>query len=103
MKPAISALCLMSLSAACDGSRATADECTRMLDRYTHMVAPVPRETIERGPDEEKAAREELVRQKKATDDYARGHAQCTAEVTKREYRCAMRAPNPESWQACID
>jgi hypothetical protein len=28
---------------------------------------------------------------------------QCEREVTRSEYRCAMKSETPEKWQACID
>jgi hypothetical protein len=28
--------------------------------------------------------------------------ARCEQEVTKKEYDCAMSAPNPDKWEECI-
>jgi hypothetical protein len=58
-----------------------------MLDRYIDMtVASEPERVL-----------------RKSDTRHARVQAQCEAEVTRREYRCAMKAPSPETWQACID
>ena len=77
---------LLASSAACNG-KVTRAQCTEMLDRYIDMtVASEP----------EKALRKSDAR-------YVRVQQQCEAEITRREYRCAMKAPSPETWQACID
>ncbi|MDB5213930.1 MAG: hypothetical protein JWO86_1857 [Myxococcaceae bacterium] len=76
----------LPLLLACNG-KVTRAECTQMLDRYIDMtVANEPERALRKGD-----AR------------YVRVQEQCEAEITRREYRCAMKAPSPETWQACID
>lgn len=99
----ISIATLACACAACDSGRASGAECAQMIDKYVDMVAPVPRELVERDPEEARALRASLVRDKKGSPEYTRAMAQCEGEVSRREFRCAMRAQNPESWQACID
>ena len=74
---------------ACNG-KVSRGECTQMLDRYVDMTSVGDRS------DSEKALRKSDAR-------YVRVQEQCEAEITRREYRCAMKAPSPETWQACID
>ena len=62
----------------------------------TSLLADLP-------PSEARAAREMKKALHKSQPKYATVANQCEAEITKSEYRCAMKAPNPESWQACID
>ncbi len=82
---------LLASSAACNG-KITRAECTEMLDRYVDMTAREPGEA---------ASSEKALR--KSEPRYARVEQQCEAEISRREYRCAMKAPSPETWQACID
>jgi hypothetical protein len=76
----------LPLLLACNG-KVTRAECTQMLDHYIDMTA---------ASEPEKALR-------KGDPRYVRVQEQCEAEIARREYRCAMKAPSPETWQACID
>lgn len=87
----------------CSRGRATRAECAEMLDKYLDMtiageVAPadLPPADAER----ERRVRKDL---RKADPIYVKVQGQCEAEITKREYRCAMKTFTPEGWQACID
>lgn len=73
-----------------------------MLDRYLDMVVSAPG-LADMSPEDARAARERLKALRKSEPGYRRVAEQCESEVTKREHRCAMKAPNPETWQACID
>lgn len=98
--PAIAALAIAA--AACD-ARATRGECSEMLDKYVDMMVAGEVAALDLPPSEARAAHEAQKAKKKSDPSYRRVHDQCAAEVTRREYRCAMKAPNPETWQACID
>ena len=96
------ALSLSMLALACNG-KATRAQCNEMLDKYLDM-------TIESDPDlanlprvEANAAREMKKALRKSEPAYKKVHEQCEAEISKHEYRCAMKASSPETWQACID
>ena len=52
---------------------------------------------------ETRAAREIKIALRRGEPAYRRVQDQCDAEITKKEYRCAMKADTPEKWQACID
>ena len=86
MRVLIPALLGCAPALACNG-KISRGECTQMLDRYVDMTS---------ASDSDKALRKSDAR-------YVRVQEQCEAEITRREYRCAMKAPSPETWQACID
>jgi hypothetical protein len=91
--------------ASCNG-KVTREECSQMLDRYLDMTIASEyeaRELASLTPSEAHAAREMKKAIRKTEPSYRRVHEQCEAEISKKEYRCAMKAPTPETWQACID
>lgn len=94
-------LLLLALTA-CNG-KVTRDQCTEMLDHYLDMTIAADPGLAELPPAEARAAREMKRALRKAEPSYARVEKQCESEITKSEYRCAMKAPTPETWQACID
>ncbi|MBX3228065.1 MAG: hypothetical protein KIT84_27430 [Labilithrix sp.] len=88
--------------AACNG-KATKEQCSEMLDKYLDMTIESDPSLADLPPAEARAAREMKKALHKSQPKYATVANQCEAEITKSEYRCAMKAPNPETWQACID
>ena len=74
-----------------------------MLDKYIDMTVAGEPTASDRSAAEALAAREMKKALRKGEPSYRRVQEQCEAEITKREYRCAMKAPTPETWQACID
>ena len=98
-------LALSAVPALCAGCarHATRAECTAMLDKYIDMEAGRA-DDVGRAPERERAAIVQTKKaQKKAEESYKKALAQCEAEVRTSELDCAMKAPSPESWQACID
>ncbi len=91
---------LLSL-VACN-SRATRSQCNEMMDRYLDMVLATDADR-DLSPEERHTAVEIRKAKKKSDPSYRRVQEQCETEITQREYRCAMKAPNPEIWQSCID
>jgi hypothetical protein len=87
---------------ACNG-KVTRAECTSMLDRYIDMTVAGEPSLADLPEAEARAARDMKKAVRKADPRYVRVQQQCEAEITRREYRCAMKAPSPETWQACID
>jgi hypothetical protein len=90
------------LAVACD-AKASRAECTEMLDKYVFMTAGGESGFADLPPEQATAARQSELALRKTDPRYARVQKQCEAEITRREYRCAMKAPSPETWQACID
>lgn len=93
---------LLFAIAACNG-KATRTQCTEMLERYLDMTIAGDPALADLPPAEARAAREMKKALRKAEPSYARVENQCESEISKSEYRCAMKAPTPETWQACID
>jgi hypothetical protein len=96
------AFSLASLALGCNG-KATREQCTEMLDKYLDMTIAGDPSLADLPPAEARAAREMKRAIRKAEPAYARVENQCESEISKSEYRCAMKAPTPETWQACID
>lgn len=90
------------LTYGCNG-KATPADCTEMLDKYIDMVIAGDPELAQLPPNEARAAREMKKAVRKADPSYRRVEQQCESEISRSEYRCAMKAPTPETWQACID
>lgn len=98
----LSALALISLATACNG-RASREECDAMLGKYLDMTIAADPALANLPPAEAHAAREIKKALRMGEPSYARVEQQCEAEVSRKEYRCAMKAPNPDTWEACID
>jgi hypothetical protein len=91
-----------SLGLGCD-AKASRAECREMLDKYVFMTAGGESGFADLTPEQATAARQSELASRRTETRYARVQEQCEAEITRREYRCAMKAPSPETWQACID
>ncbi len=92
----------LSFALACNG-KVTRAECTEMLDKYIDMTVSGDPALADLPAREALAAREMKKALRKGDPRYMRVQDQCEAEISRREYRCAMKAPTPETWQACID
>jgi len=101
--PSLLAVSVVSVATSACNAKATHAECTDMLDRYIDMMVAGDPELAEMPPAEARASRETKKTLRKGEASYKRVQEQCEAEVSRREYRCAMKAPTPETWQACID
>lgn len=95
-------LMLLMLLMACNG-KATREQCGEMLDKYIDMTMEAEPGLVDLPPAEARAAREMKKALRRAEPSYAHVERRCESEISKREYRCAMKAPTPETWQACID
>jgi hypothetical protein len=90
------------LVAGCNG-KVSRDECGEMLDKYLEMTIAADPTLADLGPNEARAARDMKVAIRRGEPQYRRVQDQCEAEISKKEYRCAMKSDTPEKWQACID
>lgn len=77
-------------------------ECRAMLDRYVDMTIDGDPEIGRASEATRPAIREVKKEKKKAEDAYKQSLTRCTAEVSRREYDCAMKSPNPNQWEACF-
>lgn len=91
-----------ALVCACNG-KATKAQCTEMLDHYLDMTIAADPSLADLSPAQANAAREMKKALRKDEPSYSRVSTQCEREISTKEYRCAMKAPTPETWQACID
>ncbi len=87
---------------ACNG-KATKEECAQMLDRYLDMTIAGDPTLADLSPEQARAAREMKKALRKNEPSYRRVAEECESSISKSELRCAMKAPTPETWQACID
>ena len=82
--------------------RPSATECDAMLDRYLDMtedddpaltgLTDAPRANV----------RVERLAQRRAAASYREAERRCTEQVGKTAYECAMKAPTPNDWEACL-
>jgi hypothetical protein len=102
VKHLVVSACLALLAVACNG-KVTRAQCDEMLDKYLDMTIASDPGLADLPPAEARAAREMKKALRKSEQSYARVAGQCESEISKSEYRCAMKAQTPETWQACID
>jgi len=74
-----------------------------MLDKYLDMTIASDSELADLRETERRAAREMKKALRKADPAYQRAFQQCETEISRSEYRCAMKSSTPDMWQACID
>lgn len=103
LAPAFTAATLATLTLLGCNGKVTRAECTEMLDKYIDMTVAAEPDLADLPEAEARAARDMKKALRKSDAKTVRVQAQCEAEITRREYRCAMKAPSPETWQACID
>ncbi len=102
MRRAASLFVLALATAGC-ASRPSAEECGKMLDRYVDMTAG--QDPAFAGLSEERARelRAKKLAEKRLEATYTSALAKCTREVSRKELACAMAAPTPNDWEACIE
>lgn len=74
-----------------------------MLERYVDMEIGSDPALSTLPPVEANATREARLTASKADPAYRAARQKCETEVSRHEYRCAIKAPNKDMWQACID
>ncbi len=96
-------LALASLTQGGCQRKPSAEECGQMLDRYVDMTAG--QDPAFNGLSEERAVLLRAVKrsQKRLEASYTQALGQCQREVSRDELECAMKAPTPNDWEACID
>ena len=83
--------------------KVTPAECTQMLDRYVDMTIAADPQLAALPPAQAEIARDMKREVKKADKSYRQVEEQCTREVSRAEYDCAMKANGPNDWEACIE
>jgi hypothetical protein len=89
--------------ASCARGRPSPVECTEMLDRYLDMTIAADPTLASLPPSQEKIARDMKKELKKGDKSFRQVEEQCQREVSRAEYDCAMKAPSPNDWEACIE
>jgi hypothetical protein len=74
-----------------------------MLDRYIDMTIAGDPQLAALPPTQAKIARDMKKEVKKADASYRQVEERCEREVSRGEYNCAMKALNPNEWEACIE
>ncbi len=90
------AVLAVSFAAAGCGRRLSPDECGVLLDHYTERLLRSQNPNLS---DEEVSRAEREARAKAA------GNAEffeCTNKVSRRQWECAMKAPNPDAIEQCL-
>jgi hypothetical protein len=92
---AAAAVCLLCAGAC--RPKASATDCDKLIDRYAQLVV------TEKFPD----ASDDLVRLERERErNEARADdafKNCSSEVSQKEFDCAMRAPNANSFEKCLE
>ncbi len=91
-----------TLLGGCRG-KVTHAECMEMLDRYVDMSIAADPSLAGLTPQQAADVRDMKKAVKKGEKSYVRVEQQCEREISRKEYDCAMKAPNPNEWEACID
>jgi hypothetical protein len=97
------AVTLLVLVPACKHGKVTSGECSEMLDRYVDMKIAGDPSLASLPPAQASVARDMKREIAKGEKSYRLVEEQCEREVTRGELDCAMKAPSPNDWEACIE
>jgi hypothetical protein len=103
MRTVAIALLLLTTGIASCRPRPSDAECAEMLDRYVEMTLGQAPSLAGLPEDRAGDAREARRAEKRQDQAYTRALAQCRHEISRRQYECAMTAPTPNDWEACVD
>ena len=93
--PLLSALALPLPAGGCR-PKATAAQCNELLDRYTLLV--VSERLPDASPEQVALEREREKSEARADDTFNN----CSSQVSKKEFDCAMSAPNAAALEKCL-
>jgi hypothetical protein len=96
-------LLLATTLLACRSGKVKPGECTQMLDKYVDMTIAADPKLASLPPAQAAVVRDMKREVKKGEKSYRQVQEQCEAEVSRHEYDCAMAAPTPNDWEACIE
>jgi hypothetical protein len=99
----LAGITLAASPAACRRSPPSPAECTAMLERYLDMTIASDPAFANMPPAQSKVVREMKREVKKGDKSFRQVEEQCQREVSRAEYDCAMKAPSPNEWEACIE
>jgi hypothetical protein len=73
-----------------------------MLDRYLDMTEDDDPALTGLRPEPRASVRLERLAERRTEHPYLDGEKRCMSEVSKAMHACAMKAPTPNDWEACI-
>jgi hypothetical protein len=85
----------LCLSTACSRPLSS-DECNQLLDHYTELLVRSANKDVS---NEDLARLEREARAKAAADQE---FARCSVRVSRRQWECAMKAPNVDDVERCL-
>jgi hypothetical protein len=88
---------VLALSLVGCARHATATECSALLDRYVELLV---REQDPKASDTEVSRQKGITREKASHDT---SFASCPKEVSSRDLGCALRAPNVDEFEKCLE
>jgi hypothetical protein len=77
-------------------------ECDAMLDRYLDMTEDDDPTLVGMTGEPRAGVRAERIAQRRASLAYLEAEKRCATEVTPAAHACAMKAPTPNDWEACV-
>ncbi len=92
--------CLLATVLGClSGCRpkATETQCDQLLDRYAQLV--VTEKFPDASPEQIGSERDREKREARGDDAFKN----CSSEVSQAEFACAMRAPNADVFEKCLE
>ncbi len=93
---ALAACALAGALAACK-PKITPAQCDQLLDRYAQLV--VTEKYPDAGPDRIKAEQEHERAEARGDDAFKN----CSSEVSRAEFDCAMHAPTADAFEKCLE
>ncbi len=91
---------ILTIAAICSAGckpKASTGECDQLLDRYAELV--VTERFADAGVDQIKTEREREKSEARGDDAFKN----CSSEVSHAEFECAMRAPNADALEKCLE
>ena len=73
-----------------------------MLDRYVSMRADGDPRVESASGLAKTTIRDQLIEEKHHESAYASAELRCQREVSRSAYDCAIAAPGPNEWEACV-
>jgi hypothetical protein len=77
--------------------KATATQCDQLIDRYAQLV--VTEKFPDASPEQIGSERDREKREARGDDAFKN----CSSEVSQTEFACAMRAPNADAFEKCLE
>lgn len=95
-RQAVFALALGSALVPACGKPLTADECFELLDKYVELLLQHD------NPDRTPQDRLKLTNEARAKAGRDPAFAECSQRVSRSQFECAMKAPNPDMLEQCL-